>query len=494
MKKRLIKLMALILSVAIPISAFLIYSERRDDPYSKTYLGAFEAKYSRLYGAEGKKIIFIGGSSLPFGLRCDLIEQELGGEYEIINFGLYATLGTKFMMDVAKDAISEGDIVILAPELNAQTYSLYFNPEAVLQATDGFSAMNSGLSLNDKLSLIYNYFDYATTRIKYGINDNAPDPIGVYRADSLNSYGDICVDIPNNIMNNGYDGNMEIYTDASLLDEEFLSYVNEYSEYVESCGATLYFNYSPVNCLAVRTSQKARAEFEKALSEKLDCELFGTIEDYVIDERYFYDTNFHLNSDGAIYFSNMLTLSLKNILGLEATTSIEVPLPPPLDGDVVVEVVENDEKVPFDEYLGEPNIDYLDVFEYAQTGNSYKIIGVKDEYIGISEVILPSVYNGKNITGVDSKAFYGCAMLEYIHVGATYKSLAAEAFAGCVSLKGVYLYEIDGNKISPPAQGLLDGTPDSIKLYIPEGSNYTSGYTWVKYIDYFVTYSKGGAE
>lgn len=494
MKKRLIKLMALILSVVIPISAFLIYLERRDDPYSKTYLGAFEAKYSRLYGTEGKKIIFIGGSSLPFGLRCDLIEQELEGKYEVINFGLYATLGTKFMMDVARDAIGNGDIVILAPELNAQTYSLYFNPEAVLQATNGLSEINKRLPIKEQLSLAYNYFDYAKTRIKYNLDGNSPDPVGVYRADSLNSYGDICVDIPNNIMNNGYDSNMEVYTDPSLLDEEFLGYVNEFAEYTRERGATLYFNYSPVNCLAIRSSQNARSEFEAELSKRLDCELLGTIEDYIIDERYFYDTNFHLNSDGAIYFSDMLVRSIKEQLGLEATTSIEVPLPPPLDSDIVVEVVPKDEKIPFDEYLGEPNIDYIDVFEYAKSGNAYMIVGVKDEYVGITEVILPSVYDGKNVTGVDANAFYGCAMLEYIHIGNTYKTLSAEAFAGCVSLKGIYMYEADGNKISPPAQGLLEGTPDGIKIYVPEGSNYTSGYTWVKYIDYFVTYTKGGAK
>jgi hypothetical protein len=133
--KKLIRLIALILVVLTPICAFAVYADRVDDPYGKTYLGGFDEKYLRLYNTEGKKIIFIGGSSLPFGLRSDLIEDELGGEYAVINFGLYATLGTKFMMDMARDAISEGDIVVICPELNAQTYSLYFNPEAALQAT-----------------------------------------------------------------------------------------------------------------------------------------------------------------------------------------------------------------------------------------------------------------------------------------------------------------------------------------------------------------------
>lgn len=492
--KKLIRLIALILVVLTPICAFAVYADRVDDPYGKTYLGGFDEKYLRLYNTEGKKIIFIGGSSLPFGLRSDLIEDELGGEYAVINFGLYATLGTKFMMDMARDAISEGDIVVICPELNAQTYSLYFNPEVALQATGGISTLNFKLPLDDQLSLAYNYYDYAVDRIKYNVNGNAPDPIGIYRADSLNYWGDISVERPNNIMNNGYDENMEIYTDGSLLDGEFVAYVNDYVSFVKEQGAEVYFNYSPVNALAIRSSKNMRAEFESKLCEVLDCELLGTVEDYIIDERYFYDTNFHLNSAGAMYFSNMIALSLKNKLGLDATTSIEVPEPPALEGDIVVEVEPTDEKIPFDQYNGEPNIDYADAFIYAQSGSTYRIVGVKDEYLGLTEVILPSVYNGKNVTSVDTDAFYGCAMLEYIHVGTTYKSLARGSFGGCVSLKGVYLYEMDGNKISPPADGLLDGATDGIRLYIPEGANYSTGYTWVKYIDYFVTFNKGGAE
>lgn len=492
MKKWLIKLAALLLCVLLPISGFVWYVEQTDDAYEKTYLGAFDEKYQRLYETEHKKIVFIGGSSLPFGLRSDLIEEELGGEYEVINFGLYATLGTKFMMDMAKDAIKEGDIVILAPELNAQTYSLYFNPEAALQATGERPTMRFRLPLKDQISMAYSYVSYGIEQIKYAANDNAPDPIGVYRADSLNEWGDICVSLPNNIMNNGYDSNMEVTVGETLLDEEFFAYVNDYAEDVEDEGAKFYFNYSPVNVLAMKSSKAARSEFEAALNEMLDCELLGTIEDYMIDERYFYDTNFHLNSDGAIYFSDLLARSLKGVLGWETTSSIQVPPPPPLESDVVVEVL--NEGVAFEDYLGEPNVDYVDVFEYAQTGATYKIVGVKDEYISITEVILPSVYNGKNVTAVDSEAFYGCAMLEYIHVGTTYKSLAASAFSGCASLKGVYLYKTDGNQLTPPAQGLLDGAPDGIKLYIPEGSNYTSGYTWVNYIDFFETFHKGETE
>lgn len=493
MKKRIIKLIALVLIVFAPLGIFALYADTLPDAYEKTYLGAFDEKYTRLYSAEGKKVIFIGGSSLPFGLRSDLLEDELGGEYEVINFGLYATLGTKFMMDMARDAISEGDIVIICPETVEQTYSLYFNPDAALQALGGLSRLYTKLSLGDCVAMAHNYFEYSFDRIGYAVRDNAPDPVGIYRADSLNGYGDISVDRPNNIMNNGYDVNMEIYTDDRLLESEFIEYVNDYISDARKKGAEVYFNYSPINCLAIRSSSVARAEFERSLKNALDCELLGTIEDYLIDERYFYDTNFHLNSAGAIYFSNMLALSLKRVLGMEQTTSLEVPAPPPLEADVTVEVETGGEKVPFDSYTGEPNIDYVDMFEYKQSGATYRIVGVKEEYRSVREVILPSVYNGRNVTSVDSNAFFGCAELVRIHIGTTYKSLSAGAFGGCASLEGVYLYAMDGNKIIPPIETLLDGASSGLRIYIPEGSNYTTGYTWSNYVDRFESFEVGGA-
>ena len=490
MKKRIVRLLSLILIVIIPFGAFIYVVEDFSDPYTSTYLGAFEDKYERLYDAEEKKIVFIGGSSLPFGLRSDIIQEELQDEYTVINFGLYATLGTKFMMDMSFDAINDGDIVILCPELNEQTYSLYFNSEAVLQANNGLSGKIFKLPFNNRLSLYYNYYKYAFTKIEYNLNNNAPDPIGIYRSDSFNEYGDISVERKNNIMPNGVDTNMPITVGDNLLDEDFIDYVNKYISKLEKKGASVYFNYSPNNRMALRSSMTACKSFETKLSESLNCELLGNIEDYMIDERYFYDTNFHLNSAGAIYFSNQLVLDIKSALDMEEITDIDVPSPPELEEDKVVEVEVTDEKVSFDDYNGEPNNDYLDYFEYELKGSSYTIVGIKSEYLGIEEVILPSVYEGKNITGVAPKAFYGCSELKYIHIGSTYHSLAANAFDGCVALKGIYLYEMDGNKISPPNDSLLAGAPDDIRLYVPEGSNYMSGYTWINYADYFETFSK----
>ena len=54
MKKKLIKFIAFILLAALPFAAFTVYTETRIDPYSNTYLAAFEDQYERLVNTEGK--------------------------------------------------------------------------------------------------------------------------------------------------------------------------------------------------------------------------------------------------------------------------------------------------------------------------------------------------------------------------------------------------------------------------------------------------------
>jgi hypothetical protein len=444
------------------------------------------------------------------------------------------------MMDMSKSNINEGDIVILSPEINEQTYSLYFNPTAVLQACDGFAFKYSNLSIKDNLKLMYNYYKFSFEKIGYYKNNNAPDPIGIYRHDTFNEYGDINVDRPNNIMNNGVDSTMNITMSKELLNDEFVKYVNNYCDFVRNKGAKIYFNFSPCNELAINSSLKTRNEFQNQIDLKIKCDRLSNLEDCIIDYRYFYDTNFHLNSSGAIYYTALLINNLKMKLGMKVTSNpndknndsddqiiidipnvngednnennnpsividipdnteeqpseghdIVIPTPPSTEDDnPVIPIDPSGDKVDFDKYNGEANIDYVDYFNYRLVGSSYQITGIKDEYKNIEKVILPSVYNNKNVSTITSNALYGCINLKEVYIGLTYKVFEEDSFNGCISLERIYFFEVDGNKLSPSAQGLLNGTSKNIKIYIPEGANYLSGYTWMNYSKYFVYFTR----
>jgi hypothetical protein len=126
LRNTLLVILSLILLVS-PFIFVVIYAVSLPPQYSPTFYGALDEKYLRLTSTQGEKIVVVGGSSVAFGLDSKLLESYTG--MPVVNFGLYADLGTKMMLDLSLAGISEGDVVILSPEIDAQTLSLFFNAE-----------------------------------------------------------------------------------------------------------------------------------------------------------------------------------------------------------------------------------------------------------------------------------------------------------------------------------------------------------------------------
>ena len=144
MKKSWITFICILLCVLMPFAAVASAIAFIPSQFENTFLGALKTKMERIESITEPKIVIVGGSSVPFGVDSKQMEEMLG--MPVVNFGLYATLGTKLMLDLSKEYINEGDIIVLAPETDAQTYSLFFGAEAAWQAAD------SDLSLLPKIA------------------------------------------------------------------------------------------------------------------------------------------------------------------------------------------------------------------------------------------------------------------------------------------------------------------------------------------------------
>lgn len=263
--------------------------------HENDYTAAIVDKYDRLNSLTGKKIVFVGGSSLPFGLRCDLIEAETG--YKAVDFGLYAALGTVVMMDLSLSGIKEGDIVILAPETDPQLYSDFFTPRLFRASIGDRIDLLSWLSPARRKEARLAYYPSLYERIRQRNDPLVPDT-EVYARGNLNEYGDMAYTRKRNRMSGGYDKSKLVYLDV-LLNQDFFDEVNAYAKKVREKGATLLFWFSPINQLAVRFSDEEAATFMTSLKDALDCPILGSVTETVYDAGYFYDTNYHLNDAGA---------------------------------------------------------------------------------------------------------------------------------------------------------------------------------------------------
>lgn len=78
-------------------------------------------KYRLLYSIQQPKIILVGGSNVAFSLDSAKIEKRF--HMPVVNMGLAAGLGLKFMINEIEQALKTGDIVIIIPEYE-QFYAL----------------------------------------------------------------------------------------------------------------------------------------------------------------------------------------------------------------------------------------------------------------------------------------------------------------------------------------------------------------------------------
>ena len=451
--------------------------------YSKTFYGALDEKYDRLTSLEEDKIVVVGGSSVAFGLDSELLGRYMN--MPVVNFGLYADLGTKLMLDLSRDHIKEGDIVILAPELDSQTLSMYFNWDTTLKAFDDDMSMlrELDLSVDEWLFSIGGFWNLAASKFSYIVNGTTPDPNNVYRADSFNEYGDIDGEKyprPNNIMKNYYDpkDSALVKLDPSIMDGEFLAYLNEYITECEAKGATVYFTWCPVNDLAVPDKEKATVRvFESFFKENLECEVISSLSNYIIDSHYFYDTNFHLNDAGVLMRTLLLLDDL--LLTLDPEDERTLAYVSEWENEVLYNPPEYKYSATYDgEY--DPNAEDF-VFRQLPSG-AYEIIGLSEVGKTKKELTVPLCYKSGDdptfykVTLMNTDIFAGSAAERLIVTEDTCLGGFVGSFTGGKGLLGLWIYMADDSEISPPTS--FSGVGADFRIHTPRSANYKNGYNW----------------
>ena len=466
--------MTLVALIAIVLPLFVVVGAAALIPpqYEKTFVGALDEKIDRLNSIEEEKIVIVGGSSVAFGLDSEIIEEQTG--MPVVNFGLYAALGTKVMLDLSRQGINRGDVVIIAPEMDAQTLSMYFSSETTLQAADGDLSILRHVRGEDILSLIGGSWKYLANKFSYFVNKNAPDPEGVYNADSFNEYGDIEYPRPKNVMGLYYDPNKMIDLNESIIDDEFIEYLNEYVNYCKGRGADVYFSFCPMNenALAEGTDDDSIDAFVDYLDEVLECEVISDPRTYIMEAGYFYDSNFHLNDAGVVYRSAKLTEDIFFALGIPDVVSVAIPEAPELPAADVryFDTDENEKYFTYEPLTGSNG----DIFGYVITGLTEE--GKKQQTLtvplGVATYKVTRIGNDAFAGGVATKV-----IIQDITLAETNElAIDDQAFRGS-NVKALYIYTFSAETIVPPSasNGYI---PTGFRVYIPSDSDYRTGYYW----------------
>lgn len=389
--------------------------------FGDTFMGELKSKYERLKETSGKRIVLVGGSGVAFDCDSALMD-DFFPSYEIVNFGMYAGLGTKAVMDLSENYIHEGDIVILSPEQSEQTFSDYFNGEYMWQAADGAFGMLRDLKSENFEAMLGNFSRFALEKLNYVMKGQKPQTDSIYQKKSFNTYGDIELDTcRENILPNGYDVNQKVRFTEDVVQPEFMDYMNDWAKRLEKKGAVVWYRYCPVNKLSVEDMDDLAA-YDVFLRQKLDFPVIGNPENSLMEAEWFFDTNFHLNQPGKEVNTVQLIRDMKAMLGDDRAVTVEFPEKPHRTwGEVSAET---------------------------------RIWTAKDSetYQGEETIVIP-----ENVTQIEDYAFSNCA-----------------------GLKQIVLEQKDPSKCIV-GQHLLDGT--GAEILVPQMSvdSYKRNYFWSVY-------------
>jgi hypothetical protein len=294
-----------LLGVAILLSGLLI---SRYDAHSgdDNYLAAILEKDRLIRTTQSPKMILVGGSNLAFGIDSQLMQDSLG--VNVVNMGLYAKLGLRYMLAQVKPYIRQGDIVIVVPEYDQfygsfsegdntlNTALLYAPADRISDFVKSYSVIDVVLRPrveNVRRAFLVAAADAAGLKSKYFPPDTNP----VYNRHSFNKYGDVVSHLGKKSMNPD-----SIYVKPLPPPKDFnnrtLDELNDIGDVARERKAHAYFLFPSYIDRSYSINTGAIAWLEHRLETGMRIPILGTPKDFVYPSAWFFDTRFHLNELG----------------------------------------------------------------------------------------------------------------------------------------------------------------------------------------------------
>ena len=467
MKKRsgLVKFIWMIIVTAviikIPVAAVAFYVSNLPPVYSDSYYAGLPLKYDRLKNTPSPRIIVIGGSSTAFGIDSKITEKETGEP--CVNFGLYAAIGLKPMLDLSASLIRPGDTIIICPEIDSQMYSDYEGYNSLWKSCEGRSDMLFSLGASSIPGMTGALKGFLTERDNLSANAASVSDDNIYSLSSFDAYGDIIYPRPDNIMSKGYAPDSLPDIDPAIVTDGFADMINRYALMAKLKGATVYFAFCPVNSLSVSDiPDEQKKAFVDALEFKLTIPVISSLDDHIMDPGYFYDSNFHANDQGMTYNTLLLVNDLKRVRNDNTPTSISMPYP--------VTVSQNGAVI---------SSGSTDTLTYDVTDTGIIITGLTSDGLKASSVTIPDTIDGSPVTSISSHTFDG-SNASTITLPSSINSLSDGSFYGASVLTDVIL---PCGALPEVGEDLLNGASSNICIKVPAEiyNTYMTDYFWGRY-------------
>jgi hypothetical protein len=296
----IIGLIIVLIVLAVPKIFSPIISDKN------VYAASTIDKENRLAKLESPKIVIVGGSGSAFSINSKMIEDSL--KMPVVNMAVSYGLGLTYMLEESKNGIKKGDKILLFTE--------YYLP------VEGSKKLLT--LINDLNPIASEYFKFSVSDwIKFRVfdfqrvgsslfyktkNTEINDPITL--RSSFNEYGDMTAHLNK--------PNRRPLKDVEKLHKTLytkeLAELNDFVKFCKKVGVNVYYGFPAFPATEYDENKKAIKYFEWKLKKNFKGKILNTPEANLYPENDFYDTIYHLNTEGREKRTQYLIKLLKPII------------------------------------------------------------------------------------------------------------------------------------------------------------------------------------
>lgn len=262
------------------------------------YMASTIDKHARLEQAQGRRLIFVGGSSVAFGIDS---REFAGLGLEPVNMGLSTGVGLPYMLAEVRPELREGDVVVVMPEpqlywTGSQNDALWAVVERRL-ANIACVAGSGSDATKEGLDQALHFFARKVRCAAHGISTDR-ELGALYRRSGVNEVGDFV----------GHRGlpareNREIdgpWPEPGQLDmDRSIEHLQRFAARCERVGAHCFMGWSPVRTGRVMAERDVFEYLDARLRQDVPMPLLDAYDDHAFPQASFFDRGPHVLGDVA---------------------------------------------------------------------------------------------------------------------------------------------------------------------------------------------------
>ena len=293
------------------------------------YMASTIDKHHLIDSEKRPKIVLVGGSNLAFGTDSNFLEIRTGTP--VVNMGIHAGLGLKFMLDEVKTKLNQGDVVLIVPEFeqfNGMAQGRLLQHLQVLTVAPSLLSESANFEralafapelpgyLKRKLILYKAQLGSCIKKtVRRGkcehehlqtFNNPAFPP---YSRNSFNAKGDVIAHLtmpPPGIA----DG----LTIPKRADEKSVEILNSFHHYCLSKGVKTFICYASVPKSYFEKNAESAQQLALYVKKNIAIPAIASPRRYVLPDDCFFDTCYHLTKKGISYRMPLLAQDLGKAL------------------------------------------------------------------------------------------------------------------------------------------------------------------------------------